>query len=278
MLTSCAVDIIETWGVFIILTGYKSTVFWATNYNCVTNSCFLCHWRWEPKEIQLLRASFVVSDVPQQEVTAGTIYSFTAFCKVAFKDGHYGAPHLSPLSTLLFRVLAHLGEKYLWERSYWDRRKSPQWPQEETGKLKAPQPKPKEAPAWWGTWGRFHTCRSSSVLTASAISYGVQMTVYAVLSGYLGNSSLRMLPDQETCKKSILEVPGAGVASVCCGAWDNSLHGPIAAKGKQQPMPRSCVRKSLIFLQERRNPVPYCNQKRFQWSSWFTEILPWYSD
>lgn len=132
MLTSCAVSIIETWGVFIILTGYKSTVFWATNYNCVTNSCFLCHWRWEPKEIQLLRASLVVSDVPQQEIIAGTIYSFTAFCKVAFKGGHYGAPHLSPLSALLFRVLAHLGEKYLWERSYWDWRKSPQWPQEET--------------------------------------------------------------------------------------------------------------------------------------------------
>ena len=79
------------------------------------------------------------------------------------------------------------------------------------------------------------------------------------------------------------ESPTVSVASIHCEAQDNSLLGPIPSKGKQQPMPRNHVRKvlilkSLIFLQERRNPVPYCNQKKFQWTSCFTEILPWNSD
>lgn len=92
-----------------------------------------------------------------------------------------------------------------------------------------------------------------------------------------------VIPDQEICKKSVLQVPGASVASIHCEAQDNSLHGPIPAKDKQQPMPRNHVKKvlilkSLIFLQERRNPAPYYNQKKFQCSSCFTEILLWCSD
>lgn len=254
---------------------------------CVTNFCFLCHWRQEPKGICLLRAALVVSDVPWQEVIAGPLHSFTAFCKVAFKDRHYRAPHLTPLSTLLFRVAAisctsrqevSLGKKLLRQE-----KKPAMISRGDSGKPRAPQPKPKRAPAWWRTWGRFHVCRFFSVLTASVIYYGVQMTVYAVFSGYLRNCSLHVLPDQETCKKSVLKVPGVGVASVHCEAQGNSLHGLIPVKRKQQPTPRNHVRKvlilkSLIFLQERRNPAPYCNQKKFQWSSCFTEILPWYSD
>lgn len=73
---------------------------------CVTNSCFLRPWWQEPKAVRLLRASLVVCDVPWWEVIAGPIHSFTAFCKVAFKDRHNGAPHLSPLSALLFRATA----------------------------------------------------------------------------------------------------------------------------------------------------------------------------
>lgn len=155
----------------------------------ITNSCFLCHWRWETKAIHLLRASLEVSDVPCREGIVGPIHSFTAFCKVAFNDGHYGAPHLSPLSAILLGVLAHLGEKCLWGRSYWDRRKSLQQPQEETlgdqGHLDPSlrEPQDDEEPEAGFTRAGF------PLLTTSVIYYGVQMTVYAMDTPEIADST-----------------------------------------------------------------------------------------
>lgn len=152
---------------------------------CVTNSCFLCHWECEPEATHLKRASLV-------------------FCKVAFKGRHYGAPQLSALSALLFRVAA-ISCTPSWEASLKKKllRQKKEPAMSSRGDSRKPggfQPKPKRASAWWGTWDRFHMCRFFSVLTTSAIYYGVQMTVYAMLSGYLRKCSLRMLPDQETSR------------------------------------------------------------------------------
>lgn len=86
-----------------------------------------------------------------------------------------------------------------------------------------------------------------SVLTVSVIYYGLQMSGYTECSGYLRNFSLQALPDQETCKKSKLNVSGVAVARVHREGQDNSLRDPTATEGKLQPIPRNCVRKVLTW-------------------------------
>lgn len=114
------------------------------------------------------------------------------------------------------------------------------------------------------------------MLIASVIYYGVQMSVCAVLSGYLRNCHLHMLPDQVICKKRVLKVSTVSMASIYCETQDNSLHGPVPAKGKQQPVPRNHGRKVLILKNlvfPGTKSCAYCNQKKFPWSLFFTEIL-----
>lgn len=71
-----------------------------------------------------------------------------------------------------------------------------------------------------------------SVLTVSVIYNGLHICGFAEHSGFLRNLSFHMLPDQETCKKSKLNVVGVAVAVVYCEGQDNSLHDPIATKGE----------------------------------------------